>query len=43
MIVRSCIMCFDVGALERIHNSPCYINPQGPQNRGRLRALIEGP
>ena len=32
-------MCFDFGALKISHNS-FQINPQGPQNRGRLRALI---
>ena len=26
----------------KIHNSELQINPQGPQNHRRLRALIEG-
>ena len=41
--MRSAITCSDFGALKcrRILNSPVRFNPQGPQNRGSLRALIE--
>ena len=37
-------MCFEFGAQEDGQDSELSlrINPQGPQNRGRLRALIEG-
>ena len=38
VFARSPIMCFDLGALGKIHDSPCPINPQGHEKCRRLRA-----